>query len=70
MSWEFLQIKNEAFHNKNQFSIQHKFNEVKGGFCVISKIKETWFSTSQSTFIMNIFKKYFSFNCAISASWV
>ena len=47
MSWEFLQIKNEAFHNNFQFSIQHKINEVKGGFGVISKIKETWFSTSQ-----------------------
>ena len=71
MSWAlgFLQIKNESFHNNFEFSKQHKFNEVKGGFCVISKIKEIWFSTSQSTFIMKIFKKYFSFNCAISA-WV
>ena len=56
----------ESFHNNFQFSLQHKFNEVKGGFCVISKIKETWFSTSQSTFIMNIFQEYCSFNCVLS----
>ena len=43
----FLQIKNESFHNNFQFSIQHKINEVKEGFGVISKISKIWFSASQ-----------------------
>ena len=67
MSWEFSS--NQKRIISQQFSI-FIATQIQWGKrrvrCHLKNQRKIWFSTSQSTFIMNIFQKYCSFNCVIS----